>query len=221
MREARRMLDLGRFQTARLILRAWRDTDRAPFAAMSADPEVMQYFATPWSAEQSNAAIDTWLAQFAAQGWSNWAVELAGSGEFIGFIGLSVPRRVLPFSPCVEIGWRLARPFWHQGYATEGAREALRVGFELVGLEEIVSFTTLTNRPSRAVMERLGMRNAHADFEHPGVPEGHPLRPHCLYTLRRAEWSANKELRAHARPALSTPDPMEASRHASRPTGDE
>jgi len=175
-------------RTARLTLRCWGDQDRAPFAAMNADPEVMRYFAALWTEDASNAAIDTWLSQFAAQGWSNWAVEITHTGEFIGFIGLSVPKRVLPFSPCVEIGWRLGRSFWHQGYATEGAREALRVGFETVGLDEIVSFTTLTNLPSRAVMTRLGMRDTHANFDHPGVPEGHPLRPHCLYKLSSADW---------------------------------
>ena len=211
------MTDLIEPRTQRLILRLWRDADRAAFAAMNADPEVMRYFPAPWPPEQSNAAIDTWLAQFAAQGWSNWAVEITRTGEFIGFIGLSVPRRVLPFSPCVEIGWRLAPPFWHHGYATEGAREALRVGFEVVQLEEIVSFTTLTNLRSRAVMERLGMRNADADFEHPGVPEGHPLRPHCLYKLSRAEWLRRSELRAQARAAPGAPEPREASRHGIRP----
>ncbi|HSW04970.1 GNAT family N-acetyltransferase [Aquabacterium sp.] len=179
------MQDPIEFSTARLTLRCWRDADRAPFAAMNADPEVMRYFPALWPPEMSNTAIDIWCAQFAQQGWSNWAVELSGSGEFIGFIGLSVPRRPLPFSPCVEIGWRLARAHWHQGYATEGARAALGIGFERLGLAEIVSFTTLTNRPSRAVMERIGMHNANADFEHPGVPEGHALRPHCLYRMSR------------------------------------
>lgn len=177
------------FTTPRLTLRPWQDADRAPFAAMNADPEVMRYFPSLWAPEMSNAAIDLWLAQFAAQGWSNWAVEITDAGRFIGFIGLSVPRRPLPFSPCVEIGWRLARAHWHQGYATEGARAALAVGFGTLGLDEIVSFTALSNLPSRAVMQRIGLRNANADFEHPGVPEGHPLRPHCLYTLRRADWA--------------------------------
>lgn len=203
------------------MLRGWRDADRVPFAAMNADPEVMQYFPAPWPPEQSNAAIDSWLAQFAAQGWSNWAVEVTRTAEFIGFIGLSIPKRPLPFSPCVEIGWRLARRFWHQGYATEGAREALRAGFEIAGLDEIVSFTTLSNLRSRAVMERLGMRNANADFEHPGVPEGHALRPHCLYKLGRAEWSRAHELRTQARTAPGAPAPREASRHAIRPPADE
>jgi RimJ/RimL family protein N-acetyltransferase len=108
---------------------------------------------------------------------------------FIGFVDLSVPKRVLPFSPCIEVGWRLARPYWGQGYATEGARAALRVGFERLELAEIVSFTSVLNVRSRAVMERIDMGNAHEDFEHPGVAENHSLRPHCLYRITRAQWS--------------------------------
>jgi RimJ/RimL family protein N-acetyltransferase len=177
------------FATRRLTLRTWKDADRAPFAAMNSDPEVMRYFPALWSGEMSNTAIDIWMSQFEQQGWSNWAVELTATGEFIGFIGLSIPRRQLPFSPCVEVGWRLAKTRWHNGYATEGARGALAVGFGKLHLHEIVSFTTLTNQPSRAVMERIGMRNAHSDFEHPAVPEGHALRPHCLYKLSRAQWA--------------------------------
>jgi RimJ/RimL family protein N-acetyltransferase len=176
------------FNTPRLAFRAWQDRHRAPLALMNADPEVMRYFPALLSAEQSNAGIDIWCEQFAAKGWSNWAVEALDTGEFIGFIGLSVPRRQLPFSPCVEIGWRLKRAAWGRGYATEGARQCLRVGFEQLGLEEIVSFTALINRRSIAVMKRIGMSNAQADFEHPAVPEGNALRPHCLYKITRAQW---------------------------------
>jgi RimJ/RimL family protein N-acetyltransferase len=162
-------------------LRAWRDADRAPFAAMNADPEVMAFFPSPLNRAASDASIDSWQAQFAAQGWSNWAVELRGSGEFIGFVGLSVPRRQFTFSPCVEVGWRLARASWGRGFATEAARASLRFGFETLKLTEIVSMTALGNRRSRAVMERIGMRNGDEDFDHPGVPEGHAQRRHCLY----------------------------------------
>lgn len=176
------------FDTGRLALRVWQARHRAPFAAMNADPEVMRFFPARLTPAQSDAGIDLWLDQFAAQGWSNWAVEIRASGEFIGFVGLSVPRRQLPFSPCVEIGWRLKRSAWGQGHATEAARACLRVGFERLALAEIVSFTSLANRPSVAVMERIGLRNADADFEHPGLPPGHPLRPHCLYRMTRTEW---------------------------------
>lgn len=176
------------FDTPRLAFRVWQDRHRAPFAAMNADPDVMRYFPALLSPEQTNAGIDVWLGQFHEQGWSNWAVERRDSGRFIGFIGLSVPRRPLPFSPCVEIGWRLERAAWGHGYATEGARACLRVGFEQLGLEEIVSFATLTNRPSIAVMNRIGLRHADADFEHPAMQAGHPLRRHCLYKITRSQW---------------------------------
>ena len=117
-------------------------------------------------------------------------LETPATGPSARTSGLTVPRRVLPCSPCVEIGWRLARASWGHGYATEAACAALAVGFRQLALDEIVSFTALGNRRSRAVMERIGMRNANQDFEHPGVPEGHPLRLHCLYRIRREEWAA-------------------------------
>ena len=177
-------------ETARLTLRAWRDSDRAPYAAINADPAVMEFFPALQDRTASDAAIDAWNEQLAARGWSNWAVERRDTGAFIGFIGISVPRRALPFSPCVEIGWRLAREHWGHGFATEGALGVLHRGFECHGLEEIVSFTALLNVRSQAVMQRIGMRNANADFEHPALPEGHRLRPHCLYRISRAEWAA-------------------------------
>src|SRR5436190_2530252 len=118
------------FETPRLALRVWQDRHRAPFAAMNADPKVMRFFPATQSAEESNARIDFWLGQFTENGWSNWAVELRPAGEFIGCIGLSIPRVQLPFSPCIEIGWRLRRSVWHNGYATEGAKACLQVGFE-------------------------------------------------------------------------------------------
>jgi RimJ/RimL family protein N-acetyltransferase len=169
-------------------MRQWRESDREPYAAMNADPVVMEFFPSLQDRAVSDASIDQWRTELAVQGWSNWAVELRHSGEFIGFIGLSVPKRALPFSPCVEIGWRLARNFWGKGFATEGGRAALNVGFERLRLPAIVSFTAVGNLRSRAVMERLGMVNAQHDFEHPGVSEGHPLRLHCLYRMTRAEW---------------------------------
>jgi RimJ/RimL family protein N-acetyltransferase len=185
------MASVIEFETPRLRLRQWRESDRQPFAAMHADPAVMEFFPSLQSRASSEASIDAWQSQFATQGWSNWAVELIESGQFIGFTGLSVPRRTLPFSPCVEVGWRLARAFWGNGFATEAARGALRVGFEQLSLAEIVSFTAVGNQRSRAVMERIGMRNANQDFEHPGVPEGHPLRLHCLYRISRSQWREN------------------------------
>ena len=181
-------------ETPRLLLRQWREADRGPFAALNADPVVMEFFPSVQDRVASDAAIDAWRGQLASRGWSNWAVETRAGREFIGFVGLTIPRRALPFSPCVEVGWRLARAHWGQGYATEGARHALRAGFERFGLEEIVSFTTLANLRSRAVMERIGMHDAKSEFEHPAVPEGHRLRPHCLYRITRAQWEASNGL---------------------------
>lgn len=175
--------------TERLRLRQWRESDREPFAAMNADAEVMRYLPATQSREASDRSVDVWQAELADRGWSNWAVERKASGEFIGFIGLTVPRRALPFMPCVEIGWRLARAHWRNGYASEGARAALRFGFEQLQLAEIVSFTALVNLPSRAVMERIGMVDAHEDFDHPAVPEDSELRRHCLYRLSRQRWA--------------------------------
>ena len=178
-------------ETPRLRMRQWRESDREPFAAMNADPAVVEFFASPPSRAASDASIDAWQAQFAAQGWSNWAVELRESQEFLGFTGLSVPRRTFSFSPCVEVGWRLARKFWGEGFATEAARAALRVAFERLALPEVVSFTAVGNLRSRAVMERIGMYDTNQDFEHPGITEGHPLRLHCLYRITGVQWGEN------------------------------
>lgn len=174
--------------TPRLRLRVWQPRHLAPFAALNADPLVMRYFPATQTEAQTRDSVALWSAQFAEQGWSNWAVERRDSGEFIGFIGLTVPRRTLPCSPCVEVGWRLARQHWGQGLATEGARAALAVAFGALGLAQVVSYTALVNRPSRAVMERLGMHDTGQDFDHPALPEGHALRRHCLYLITREAW---------------------------------
>jgi len=181
-------------QTARLQLRQWRDADKAPFAALNADPEVMKFFPSTLDRAASDAAAERYRAQIAAHGWGFWAVERKDGGEFIGFVGLNPVPPELPFSaaePRVEIGWRLARAHWGRGYATEAARAALAVGFEQLGLEEIVSFTAESNHRSRAVMERLGMREDVQTFEHPRVAEDSPLRRHCLYRICRDRFSEN------------------------------
>jgi len=185
------MTPIIELDTSQLRMRQWRESDRAPFAAMNADPAVMEFFASAPSPAASDASINAWQAQFAAQGWSNWAIELRQSGEFIGFAGLSVPRRTFSFSPCVEVGWRLARKFWGKGFATEAARAALGVAFERLALTKVVSFTAVGNLRSRAVMERIGMHNTNQDFEHPGIAEGHPLRLHCLYRITGLQWGEN------------------------------
>jgi len=162
---------------------------------MNADPAVMEFLPSLQTREASDASIDRWQAQHEATGWGNWAAELIDSGEFVGYVGLTVPRRVLPFSPCVEIGWRLARRFWGRGLASEAAAAALRVGFERLALAEIVSFTTLANLRSRAVMERIGLRDTGEDFDYPTLPEGDPLRRHCLYRIDAARWRAMQDAR--------------------------
>ncbi|MDM0017149.1 GNAT family N-acetyltransferase [Variovorax saccharolyticus] len=179
-----------RITTQRLQLREWWESDREPYADMNADPMVMRFFAGLMTREASDRELDGWQSGFDARGWGNWVVETRETASFIGYVGLSIPRRVLPFTPCVELGYRLARAHWGKGYATEGARAALRVGFEHVGLEEIVSFTPLVNLPSRAVMERVGMVNANEDFDHPNpaLPDGSELKRMCLYRLSRERW---------------------------------
>jgi RimJ/RimL family protein N-acetyltransferase len=170
--------------TPRLVLRRWRAGDRAPFAALNADPAVMEFFPALLSEAESDALADVLDAAIAARGFGFWAVEAPGVAPFIGFVGLSVPPFAAPFTPCVEIGWRLARPYWGRGFATEAARAALAFGFDRLGLGEIVAFTVPGNLRSRRVMERLGMtRRAEDDFDHPLLPPGHALRRHVLYRM--------------------------------------
>jgi RimJ/RimL family protein N-acetyltransferase len=175
--------------TPRLKLRQWRQGDREPFARLNADPAVMRYFPRPLDRAASDLSMTTWQADIARQGWGHWAVETLADDCFIGFVGLSVPRRALPFMPCVELGYRLARTHWGQGLATEAASAALDFGFRQLGLAEVVAFTALVNRPSRAVMARLGMHDAGEDFDHPAVAEGSALRRHCLYRVTRDQWA--------------------------------
>ena len=171
----------------RVLLRSWRDADHAPFAALNADPAVMEHFPATQTAEQSDALIRRIQALIDERGWGSWAVEV--DGQLAGFTGLTRPAFSAHFTPCVEIGWRLARPFWGHGYASEAARLALAFGFETLGLDEIVSFTATTNTRSQAVMQRLGMQHDPADdFDHPSLPAGHRLQRHVLYRLPRSRW---------------------------------
>ena len=174
--------------TDRLVLRRWRDTDRPGYAALNADPEVMRHFPSTMSRADSDAQVDRFEAAIDADGWGLWALEVRGTGEFIGFTGLSRPNFTAHFTPAVEVGWRLARVAWGHGYATEAARAALGHGFGALGLDEIVSFTSAGNLRSRAVMERLDMRHDPADdFDHPNVDPASPLYRHVLYRLARPE----------------------------------
>ncbi|MFO0812041.1 MAG: GNAT family N-acetyltransferase [Gemmatales bacterium] len=170
--------------TPRLLLRPWCEADRAPFAALNADPLVMEYFPARLTREASDAMVDRIMTHFSERGFGFWAVEIPGITPFAGFIGLGVPRYETHFTPSIEVGWRLAAQYWNRGYATEGAREALRFGFGQLRLQEIVSFTAVGNTRSRRVMEKLGM-NHHPDddFPHPLLAEDHPLRRHVLYRM--------------------------------------
>lgn len=187
-------------RTERLVMRRWQESDREPFAAMNADPVVMAHFPAPLDRAASDAVVDRLEAGFEANGFGVWALERIDTGEFIGFTGLNVPRFEAPFLPAVEIGWRLCQAAWGQGFATEAARQALRVGFGEYGLAEIVSFTATTNTASQAVMRRLGMRtDPGEDFDHPAVPVGHRVRRHVLYRLSRAEYEAGTPAGSPAR----------------------
>jgi len=185
------MIELIEVETERLRLRQWTATDRAPFAELNGDPRVMEFFPAPLSRIESDAMADHCQALIAERGWGVWAVEMKSARTFIGSVGLHVPALELPFSPCVEIAWRLAAKYWGSGFATEAARAALNAGFERLGFLEIVAFTATINTRSRAVMERLGMRDANEPFEHPQVRAGHELRPHCLYRLALADYRAD------------------------------
>ncbi|MFC5826608.1 GNAT family N-acetyltransferase [Nonomuraea insulae] len=172
--------------TERLIMRRWRDADRAPFAEMNADPEVMRHFPSLMTREESDSFADRIEQQFDSLGYGLWALEERESGRFIGFTGLALQTFDAPFLPAVEIGWRLAQPAWGHGYATEAARRAVRYAFEEAGLDAIISMTAVRNTRSRAVMERLGMtRDPAEDFDHPRVPRDSPILRHVLYRLKR------------------------------------
>jgi RimJ/RimL family protein N-acetyltransferase len=167
-------------------LREWLDADLEPFAELNADPHVAEFLGAPLGRTASDALVERIAARWTTDGHGLWAVERSDDGAFLGFVGLAAPSFEAAFTPCVEVGWRLAPAFWGHGYATEAARAALRFGFTDLRLAEIVSFTTVTNLRSRAVMERLGMtRDPADDFDHPRLGEDDPLRPHVLYRLRR------------------------------------
>lgn len=170
----------------RLLMRPWRPEDWAPFAALNADPRVTATLAGPMTAEASDALAERIATHIETYGWGLWALEVPGKAGFIGFAGLSRPSFDAHFTPCVEIGWRLAYEHWGHGYATEAAHVAMGFGFTVLGLPEIVSFTTVGNQRSRAVMERVGLAyDPSGDFDHPMLAADHPLLPHVLYRKRK------------------------------------
>ena len=176
---------IPRLVTERLLLREWRDADREPFAALNADPRVMEHFPSALTRPESDALVDRIVGHWRDDGLGLWAVERTADGVFLGFTGLAAPVGG-DMPPFVEVGWRFAVDAWGHGYATEAARAAVGWGFDVLGLEEIASWTTVANARSQAVMVRIGMTHDPADdFDHPRLPEGHPQRRHVLYRLRR------------------------------------
>ncbi len=183
------MSDYPTLTTSRLLLRPWRDADGDPFAAMCADQLVMEFFPKLLDRAESDATIDRIQDHFARHGYGLWAVEIVDVAPFAGFVGLSIPQFDAHFTPCVEVGWRLARDHWGQGYASEAAQASLEFGFRQLGLDEIVSMTAVANLRSRRVMQRIGMTHTPADdFDHPKLAADDPLCRHVLYRLPRSSW---------------------------------
>jgi len=177
--------------TERLVLRQWQESDYMPFSRMNADPVVMEYYPSTLSEDESNAMADKLKGLISEQSWGFWAIETKNEKEFIGFVGLHKPTYDLPVSPCIEVGWRLAKEYWGRGYATEAAKESLRFAFEELDIGEVYSFASVSNKKSRSVMERLSMSDTRNNFEHPIIPEGHSLREHVLYKITKKQWNNN------------------------------
>ncbi|WP_415904411.1 GNAT family N-acetyltransferase [Neptuniibacter sp. QD48_55] len=176
--------------TERLTLRSWLDADFQPFfEQINSDSDVMEYFPGTLSREESDALATELQRRIDVNGWGLWAVEEKASGQFIGFVGLNSPLIELPFTPCVEVGWRLSKAFWGKGYATEAAKKVLEFAFVELELEEVVSFTAVPNSRSQALMTRLGLCDVGDNFNHPAVPSDSPLYEHVLFKISRDEWA--------------------------------
>lgn len=178
-------MNIIELETSRLRLRHWKEEDRKPFYLLNSSLEVMRYFPSVLNKTQSDQLMDTIVNKFIEQnGWGFWAVELKSNNQFIGFIGLNIPSPILPFSPCVEIGWRLLPEHWRKGYTTEGAKAVIELAFNHLNINELVSFTAVPNTPSEAIMKKLGMIKDPSHFLHPALPDGHWLQEHVLYRIR-------------------------------------
>lgn len=177
---------MSTIETNRLILRQWQKEDIEVFARINQDPQVMQYFPALLSIEETAALIEHIHQHFLQHGFGPWAATLKPTGELVGFVGLNIPSFEAHFTPCVEILWRLGSEHWGRGYATEAAKEVIKVGFEKHGVKEIVAFTVPANKRSIRVMEKIGMvRDSKDDFYHPKLAPGHPLSKHVLYRILR------------------------------------
>ena len=176
-------------ETPRLLLRRWKESDIAVFTKMNLDAEVMRYFPAPYSEERTKQSYDAIQEEFAKYGYSLYAAEEKSSGNFIGFIGFHWARFDADFCPCIEIGWRLDKDYWHKGYATEGAKACLQHGFDHLGFDTIYSFTAVKNLPSEHVMQKIGM-HFYQFFDHPQVPDDHPLKPHVCYVISKNDMNS-------------------------------
>ena len=179
-------------RTERLLLREWRESDKLPYAALNGDSEVMKHFPSTLSSQQSDEMVDRMALAWEQRGFGLWAAERTDTHQFVGFVGLAMPSWQTDFTPCVEVGWRLAKQHWGLGFAPEAATAALAFGFESVELpnDEIVSFTTTANLNSQRVMQKIGMRlDRSREFDHPATPGWHGQR-HVFYCIDRATWQA-------------------------------
>lgn len=182
------MIDMVELKTERLILRQWHQNDLTDFAALNADSEVMKFFSYTMNKKESDELAEKIISRMNNNGWGFWAVETISDHVFIGFVGLNKPSYDVPVDPCVEIGWRLAKQYWGQGYATEAAKAALAFAFNKLELCEVYSFAAVGNQRSRAVMERLNMVNTSISFQHPMMPENSKHKEHVLYKIDRKQW---------------------------------
>ncbi|MGM8885589.1 GNAT family N-acetyltransferase [Psychrobacter sp. 1U2] len=181
---------LSKLETKRLILRQWQPSDFSIFAEMNADPEVMQYFPKVLSKHTSDIIANKCQQLIEDNGWGFWAVSLKEDADdnFIGMVGLNQVHQDMPFAPNVEIGWRLHKDYWRNGYALEAAQAALKFAFEVLQLKEVVAFTAVSNKPSQRLMQRLGMSNINKDFDHPMLNANHPFATHVLYKMSKKDW---------------------------------
>lgn len=186
------MTEIVELETKRLFLRKWKQSDLKKFAELNLDPEVMEYLPTISSEEESNQLADKIISRLSENSWGFWAIETKDDHSFIGFVGLNEPKYELPVKPCVEIGWRLARKYWGNGYATEAGKASLAFAFNNLDVNEIYSFISIANKRSQAVMERLQLVNIHSNFDHPSIPFDSQYREHVLYKIDKEDWVASQ-----------------------------
>jgi len=182
-------------QSSRLLLRQWRDEDREPFASMNRDPHVMEYFPRLYSRQESDDFVSDNIKRISNDGWGAWAVEVIGQHAFVGYVGFAYPAAWHPCAGSIEIGWRLSHAHWGLGYATEAATLALNTGFDALGFNEVISFTSSCNLPSIAVMKKIGLIKDEHGFEHPRIETSSRLCSHVIYRLNRAQWKETQSPR--------------------------